>query len=78
MQFRTDSRPVVRHSATMNQTEVKAGYGETVLLDERRWQAWVLKNRELDRVGAARRSQLLLATMGIAALCALFWGWLLR
>lgn len=36
---------------------------ENVQLNERLWQAWICKNRELDRRGAVRRLRFLTATL---------------
>jgi hypothetical protein len=40
-------------------------------VDERRWKAWVAKNRELDRRGAAKRRQFFVLLAVVVAATAL-------
>jgi len=51
----------------MNQLEVKRTSHEPAQLNERLWQAWLIKNREMDRAGAVRRWKILkiVAVVGV-------------
>lgn len=44
---------------------------DNLKLNERLWQAWVCKNRELDKAGAAMRLRLLLVVLGVIGVAAL-------
>jgi hypothetical protein len=54
----------------MNQTQPRHT-GDNPQLNERLWQAWVCKNRELDRRGAVRRLRALKLLLGIVAVAAI-------
>jgi hypothetical protein len=60
----------------MNQTQPKPG-GDNIPLDESRWYAWVLKNRQRDKAGATRRVNALRIALFVAVLFALFRNWML-
>ena len=45
-------------------------------INERLWQAWVVKNRELDRLGAARRLRLLKVVVVVVLAGALLYRYL--
>ena len=45
--------------------------GENVKLNERLWQAWVCKNRELDKAAVRKRWRLLQVVLGIVVLGAI-------
>jgi hypothetical protein len=54
----------------MNQIQPEPAV-ENFKLNERLWQAWVCKNRELDRASAAMRLRLFLVVLGIIGVAAL-------
>jgi hypothetical protein len=45
---------------------------ESLPINERLWQAWLWKGRELDRLGARNRLRFLQALLGIGAVVAVF------
>jgi hypothetical protein len=49
---------------------------ETPLVNERLWQAWQLKNRELDRLSALRTKRFLAVALALAFASALLWDFL--
>jgi hypothetical protein len=49
---------------------------ENPKLNENAWQAWILKNRELDRIGAVRRLRLLQIFLLAVAIFAMVWGFI--
>jgi len=59
----------------MNQIEPRHA-GDNPQLNERLWQAWVCKNRELDRIGAVRRLRGLKLLLGVVFVVAIFQNWI--
>lgn len=73
VQYETDSRPDSRDDRGMSRQAIVE---PTPQINERLWQAWEVKNRELDRRSAARRLRFLKAVLAVVVAGAALYSYL--